>query len=37
VGLLGSLTNIHTSLATSALGFVLVAGLLLLRQRQRPV
>jgi MFS family permease len=32
VGLLGSATNIHLSLALSALAFVVVAGLLLLRQ-----
>jgi hypothetical protein len=35
VGLLGSVTNIHTSLALSALAFVTVAGLLLLRRRQQ--
>jgi len=35
VGLLGSVTNPHISLAVSALAFVLVAGLLLLRQRQQ--
>ena len=35
VGLLGSVTNPHISLAGSALAFVLVAGLLLLRQRQQ--
>ncbi len=34
VGLLGSVTNTHTSLAVSALAFVMVAGLLLLRQRR---
>jgi hypothetical protein len=33
VGLLGSVTNIHTSLAVSALAFVMVASLLLLRRR----
>ena len=32
VGLLGSVTNTHLSLALSALAFVVVAGLLLLRQ-----
>ncbi|QRK09916.1 MFS transporter [Archangium violaceum] len=32
VGLLGSVTNIHLSLAVSALAFVTVAGLLLLRR-----
>jgi MFS family permease len=32
VGLLGSVTNTHTSLAASALAFVTVAGLLLLRR-----
>ncbi|WP_163995639.1 MFS transporter [Pyxidicoccus caerfyrddinensis] len=32
VGLLGSVTNIHVSLSLSALAFVMVAGLLLLRQ-----
>ncbi len=35
VGLLGSVTNTHASLALSALAFVTVAGLLLLRQRQQ--
>jgi MFS family permease len=35
VGLLGSVTNTHASLAVSALAFVAVAGLLLLRQRQQ--
>lgn len=35
VGLLGSLTNTHTSLALSSLAFVSVAGLLLLRGRQQ--
>jgi len=35
VGLLGSVTNIHLSLAVSAAAFVTVTGLLLLRQRQR--
>jgi MFS family permease len=35
VGLLGSVTNIHLSLALSALAFVTVAGLLLLRRRQQ--
>ncbi|HEX8439447.1 MFS transporter [Archangium sp.] len=35
VGLLGSVTNIHTSLAVSALAFVTVAGLLLLRRRKQ--
>jgi MFS family permease len=35
VGLLGSVTSIHTSLAVSALAFVTVAGLLLLRGRQQ--
>jgi MFS family permease len=37
VGLLGSVTNIHTSLAVSALGFVLVTGLLLLRRSPQAV
>src|SRR6218665_2762580 len=37
VGLLGSVTNIHTSLAVSALGFVMVVGVLLLRQRRQAV
>jgi hypothetical protein len=32
VGLLGSVTNTHLSLALSALAFMMVAGLLLLRQ-----
>jgi MFS family permease len=36
VGLLGSVTNIHTSLALSALCFVAVAGLLLLRRERGP-
>ncbi|MCP3138323.1 MFS transporter [Pyxidicoccus xibeiensis] len=36
VGLLGSVTNIHLSLALSALAFVVVAGLLLLRKPGRP-
>jgi MFS family permease len=35
VGLLGSVTNTHASLAVSALAFVAVASLLLLRQRQQ--
>jgi MFS family permease len=35
VGLLGSLTNIHVSLALSALAFVTVAGVLLFRRRQQ--
>ncbi|MFL5355971.1 MFS transporter [Archangium sp.] len=35
VGLLGSVTNIHTSLAVSALAFVAVAGVLLLRRSQQ--
>ena len=35
VGLLGRVTNTHVSLAVSALAFVAVAGLLLLR-RPRP-
>ncbi|HEX5745939.1 MAG TPA: MFS transporter [Archangium sp.] len=35
VGLLGSLTNPHVSLALSALAFVTVAGLLLLRRTQQ--
>ncbi|MFP2926051.1 MFS transporter [Pyxidicoccus sp. 3LG] len=35
VGLLGSVINIHVSLALSALAFVVVAGVLLLRHRQR--
>ncbi|RKH15453.1 MFS transporter [Corallococcus sp. CA053C] len=34
VGLLGSVTNIHLSLGLSAVAFVVVAGLLLLRQSQ---
>jgi MFS family permease len=34
VGLLGSVTSIHASLAVSALAFVTVVGLLMLRQRQ---
>jgi MFS family permease len=37
VGLLGSVTNTHVSLAVSALAFVTVAGLLLFRQRQQGV
>jgi hypothetical protein len=37
VGLLGSVTNIHISLALSALAFVTVAGLLLLRRRQQGI
>ncbi|WP_224243146.1 MFS transporter [Hyalangium gracile] len=35
VGLLGSITNIHMSLAVSALAFMMVAGLLLLRRRKQ--
>jgi MFS family permease len=35
VGLLGSVTNIHASLAVSALAFVTVASVLLLRSRQQ--
>jgi MFS family permease len=35
VGLLGSVTNIHISLALSALAFVTVAGVLLFRRRQQ--
>ncbi|NMO18945.1 MFS transporter [Pyxidicoccus fallax] len=35
VGLLGSVTNTHVSLALSAVAFVAVAGILLLRQRQQ--
>ena len=35
VGLLGSVTNTHVSLALSALAFVVVAGLLLLRPPQQ--
>lgn len=35
VGLLGSVTNIHVSLALSALAFVMVAGVLLFRRRQQ--
>ncbi|HVG61252.1 MAG TPA: MFS transporter [Hyalangium sp.] len=35
VGLLGSLTNIHVSLALSALAFVTMAGVLLFRRRQQ--
>lgn len=35
VGLLGSLTNPHVSLALSALAFVMVAGVLLLRRPQQ--
>ncbi|WNG19639.1 MFS transporter [Cystobacter fuscus] len=35
VGLLGSVTNTHMSLAVSALAFVMVAGLLFLRRRQQ--
>jgi MFS family permease len=36
VGLLGSVTNIHVSLALSALAFVGVAGVLLRRQARQP-
>ena len=35
VGLLGSVTNIHVSLALSAAAFVMVAGVLLFRRRQQ--
>ena len=35
VGLLGSVTNIHMSLALSAAAFVMVAGVLLFRRRQQ--
>lgn len=35
VGLVGSVTNIHASLAVSALAFVMVASVLLWRQRQQ--
>jgi hypothetical protein len=35
VGLLGSVTNTHLSLALSALAFMVVAGLLLLRRPQQ--
>jgi MFS family permease len=37
VGLLGSVTNIHLSLALSAGAFMTVAGLLLLRRRQQAL